>query len=80
MKRKVRVSVSGNVFVMIFAFVIGVFVALSFWTDRNLDFFVSYFKGSPVDVPFWLSALVTILLNGLILVANIIAEIVRLAL
>lgn len=30
---------------------------LSFWTDRNLDFWLTYFKGETVDCPFWLSFL-----------------------
>ena len=25
------------------------------WTDRNLDFWLTFLKGETVDVPFWLS-------------------------
>ena len=60
--------------------IIGLLYLLSLWTDRNLDYFVSLIKGESVDVPFWLSVVVTILLNALIVVSNIIAEISRLAL
>ena len=60
--------------------IIGLLYPLSLWTDRNLDYFVSLIKGESVDVPFWLSVVVTILLNAVIVVSNIIAEISRLAL
>ena len=60
--------------------IIGLLYLLSLWTDRNLDYFVSLIKGESVDVPFWLSVVVTILLNAVIVVSNIIAEISRLAL
>jgi hypothetical protein len=55
-------------------------VAVSFWTDRNLDFWVSHFKGQEVDVPFWLSATFSIILSGPAVVLNAIAEIARYAL
>lgn len=51
---------------------------LALWTDRNLDFWVSYFKGQPVDVPLWLSAVVSFFFNGIIVGLNILAEIARL--
>ena len=60
--------------------IIGLLYLLSLWTDRNLNYFVSLIKGESVDVPFWLSVVVTILLNAVIVVSNIIAEISRLAL
>ncbi len=51
---------------------------LSFWTDRNLDFWLSHFKGQPVHCPFWMSVIVTILGNGVILLANVLGEVCRL--
>jgi len=49
----------------------------SLWTDRNLDFWFTYFKGVPTDIPMWLSVLTTIILNGAALVGNILAELFK---
>ncbi len=54
--------------------------AVSLWTDRNLEFYLSLIKGEPVEVPYWISLVTTIILNAIIVVVNIIGEIVRLAL
>lgn len=61
-----------------FGIVIGIFYLLSLWTDRNLEFWLSYSKGQPVEVPQWLSFVLTVLLNGVIVLANVISELVRL--
>ena len=50
------------------------------WTDRNLDFFLTLLKGEVVNVPYWLSFLVTLFLNAVIVGLNLIAEVVRLLL
>lgn len=50
---------------------------LSFWTDRNLDFWLTHLKGETVDCPFWLSFLASGFLPvGLF--ANLMGEIARL--
>jgi len=59
--------------------VMAIVTAFTFWTDRNLDFWISHFKGEEVDVPFWLSFVVTIVGNGIIFFANVVAEIARFA-
>ena len=41
-------------------------------------FLMSYAKGTSVEVPQWLSFILTIVLNGVILVANIASELIRL--
>ncbi len=53
------------------------FCVVSIWTDRNLDFWLSHFKGEQVDCPMWMSVVATIILNGIILAVNIIGEIAR---
>lgn len=63
-------------FFSVFLTIIALF---AMWTDRNLDFWVSYIKGEAVDVPYWLSLIVTIVGNGVIILANVIAEIARFA-
>lgn len=59
-------------------FYLGVVYLLSLWTDRNLDFWFSYFKGTPVDVPQWISFLTT-LLAPVALVGNILMELFKFA-
>lgn len=61
---------------------VGIVVAgiagLGFWTDRNLDFWLSHFKGEAVDCPLLLSFLVSCL-APLAFTFNLIAEVARLA-
>ena len=47
------------------------------WTDNNLEWALSHIKGQPVDVPNWISVLVTLVGNGAIIIANIICEIIK---
>lgn len=61
-----------------FSILIGVAYLLSLWTDRSLEFWLSYTKGKPVDVPQWLSFVLTVVLNAVILTANIVSELIRL--
>jgi len=68
----------GTLVFTIIAILVVLIVPISFWTDRTLDFWLTYFKGNPIDVPFWLSMLATLIFNGFILAVNIISEIVRL--
>ena len=49
------------------------------WTDNNLDYVVSLIKGKPVNVPFWISALFSIVANGIGLLFNLIVEIIKIA-
>lgn len=51
---------------------------LSLWTDRSLEFWMSFIKGTPILCPGWLSFLVTLCLNAVILGLNVLSEIVRL--
>lgn len=62
-----------------FLFVLALVPLLALWTGRNLDFWLTHFKGHTVHVPFWLDLVATVVLNGIIVGANIISEIVRLA-
>ena len=56
-----------------------VIVGLCVWTDRNLDYLLTWIAGQPRNCPMWLSAIATFVLNGVILVFNIVMEILRLA-
>lgn len=59
-------------------FVISLFVGLTMWTERSLEFWLSRWKGEAVDVPLWMAFVVSLVLNGVILAANIVSELVRL--
>lgn len=60
------------------SFYFGLVYLFSFWTDRNLDFWFTYFKGMPVDIPQWLSFVATIF-GPISIAANIIMELARFA-
>ena len=59
------------------ALVVVILIGLSFWTDRSLDFWCTYFSHHTVDVPFWMSALLSFIGNGAVFVLNLVSEIVR---
>jgi len=56
-------------------------VALYFficWTDGNLEYVVSSLKDREVSIPFWISAIISILGSFAIFIFNIVCEIVKL--
>jgi hypothetical protein len=57
--------------------IVAVILLVSWWTNSNLDFWISYFKGHAVHVPYFLSVLLTIVLNGVDLLLNVVASIAR---
>ena len=67
-------------FIGILAFWGTIVVLMTLWTDRTLDFWMTYAKGATVDVPFWLSFIMTIVLNGAMMLVNILTELFRLVL
>ncbi len=64
-----------SAFLGIYCFIV---YLLSFWTDRNLDFWFSYFKGREVDIPQWLSFLVSFV-SPVALAGNILMELFKFA-
>ena len=58
----------------------GCLVALlfSWWTDMQLDYWVSYFKGEQVDVPFIFAFLLNLFLGVIMLVLDVVGEIGKL--
>ena len=70
---------SGSELFGLLCFYIFVVGGVSFWTDRNLDFWVSQIKGEEVNIPYWLSFIITFICNGFIIVANLLAELARFA-
>ena len=61
-----------------FSFIVTLLV--TFWTDRTLDFWCTYFAHHTINIPFWLSFMLTALFNVITIALNIISEIVRLCL
>lgn len=58
--------------------VIGMICLMCGWTDRTLDFWCTYFSHHAVNVPMWMSCLITFIGNGVIFLLNLISEIARL--
>jgi len=54
----------------------GIVALLALWTDRNMDFWVSYIKGETIDVNYWWSFLLT-LIAPIGIVGNTVSEILR---
>ena len=52
-------------------------VVFPMWTNRNLDFWISHVKGHAVNVPYWISIVITVIGNDFIITANIIGEVCR---
>lgn len=57
--------------------VVGVVWAMSYWTDSNIEWLILTFADKVVDVPFWLSVILTLILNAVALVFNVIVEILK---
>lgn len=53
---------------------------LAGWTDSNLEFWLSYIAGHPVDVPYWISFLLTLVTSIFGVAGNLIMEVAKLAL
>lgn len=77
MKSLINKAKQGYVTLILLLWVLLAWV-LTAWTDRNLEFWLGYVKGQHVDVPNWLSFLLTLVLNGVCIALNIISEIARL--
>ncbi len=66
-----------TVIFLIRGLIIGLITLCGLWTDKNLDFWASYIKGSEVDIPLYLSFIVTLVFNVVVIMANIVAEIAK---
>lgn len=53
------------------------FIPIAYWTDSNLDFWISFLKKSTVNIPFWMSYIVTVFCNGFIIPINIILSLLK---
>lgn len=58
--------------------VVVLIILLAVWTDRNLDFWLSHWKGEPVNSPWWISVLCLLVAPALVF-ACLVGEIARMA-
>jgi hypothetical protein len=73
--KKQELSVEAYAMLTVFFFV-GLAFPLALWTERNLEFWLGWLRGQPVDVNWWWCLLLTVL-GPVGLCANVVAEIVR---
>ena len=66
----------GGILIML-GVAIAVIVGLAIWTDRSMDYLLTWIKGVPVDCPMWLSTLISIVGNAFIVAFNLIMEVIR---
>lgn len=52
-------------------------VGFTLWTDRSLEWVLSEWKHHAVQVPIWISFLITLVGNGFVFAFNIIVELMR---
>ena len=56
-----------------------VIVLMCMWTDRNLDYLLTWIAGAPRNCPWWLSTIATFIGNAVALIFNVVMEIIRIA-
>lgn len=66
-----------NVLLLFFTVILSLAIMMSAWTDRNLDYWMSIWRGREIDVPFWMSVVLSAVLNAIMLLLNIVGEIAR---
>jgi hypothetical protein len=49
----------------------------SWWTEGSLEFWLTYLKGQPVDIPFYLAVIVSVALNGAVIPFNVITMVAK---
>ena len=49
--------------------------AMMFWTDYNLEHWLTHFKGIPVEIPNWISAALSMALGPFALLVNAVSHI-----
>ena len=64
--------------VVILGFIIVLILPFAYWTDRTLDFWVSLIMGSHIDIPLFISFVITLFFNVATFIVNILSELFRL--
>ena len=58
--------------------IVPLLILVTIWTDRSLEFWLAFAKGTMVEVPWYLSFLMTMILNGFAVPFNLLTELFRL--
>ena len=74
---KINQGASSVSFLFLLMVALPVWLLMSAWTQRNLDFYLGYFQHTTIHVPYVLCMLITFVINGIALAANIVLEIIR---
>ena len=53
---------------------------LALWTDGNIEWWITYFKNETINIPYWISLVITIVFNVVAMAFNLITEICKLVL
>lgn len=79
MKREGYTLIELLIVVLMVAIIPAIVVGMTIWTDRNIDYALTLWKGHAVNCPYWLSFLATVVGNAFTLIFNVAMEIVRIA-
>jgi prepilin-type N-terminal cleavage/methylation domain-containing protein len=60
--------------------IILLFPVIVIWTDGNIEWWIYYLKGEVINIPWWISTIITIVLNGVAIAFNIITELCKIVL
>ena len=58
---------------------VAIMAALGNWTDRNLEWCLSFFVGRPVEISLWADILLNLVASPLVMPFNVGCEIIRMA-
>jgi len=57
--------------------IMALFPVLVMWTDGNLEWWILFFKEESINIPWWISTIITIVFNGVAVAFNIITELCK---
>lgn len=66
-------------YAVLFLAILAIFPMMVIWTDGNLEYWVHYFKGEWVNIPWYFSTMITMVFNGVALAFNIFTELFKLS-
>lgn len=69
--RNYKIAVAATI-----SLLVGLSLLVGKWTQSNLQYWVDYY-GKDADVPFWLSWLISVVLNVVIVGANLVSELLE---
>lgn len=79
MRINIEKLTGGLIALIILGFLVAI-PAYIWWTDRSIDFWLSYIASTPKNCPIWLSAILSIITFWIGFIFNVVTEILRIAL